>query len=456
VASDPLQFVGLYLDMKRRREQSELAKQQLQIQQQESDQEKLAQAIEAAHKFKDEKIATGIFDALHNGRAPTEQWNLVAEIGKAEKKKAKAAEEAALSSEQYQQVGPQLQGGIAESMAALVAERAAGRVPSPEAQARFGQSIAGASQALGDSPYLRGLISSGVSEGSGIASKQGREYGDFSQRTRLGTNEAIRQSDAIAGRDYEWWKNPNSGEVEVVRANDRKRQGQLQALGYGPVPFSVVAPDTETLRNPQAKASAAAQDLSRSLARGSALLKTVKQHRGQLVGAGAAAARATGKLIGSVSEDMQRGWVRYWTGLEPEQQQGFITQTKQFAAQAIQTFTGETSGRFTDTERRITDEATIVADQINSPASAIGALDAVQTLGVVSQYGQSVRGGNTVYDPRTPEGYNKLLDTYQNRWGMSEASANAAIEEIINLRSDLEEMGVTIYDKVPVKGPGAK
>jgi hypothetical protein len=48
MASDPLQFVGLYLDMKRRREQSELAKQQLQARQGESVDRGFREAVEMA------------------------------------------------------------------------------------------------------------------------------------------------------------------------------------------------------------------------------------------------------------------------------------------------------------------------------------------------------------------------------------------------------------------------
>lgn len=92
MASDPMQLFGLYLDMKRRKEQSAQAQQQMDMQKQQREQQLLANAINIAVKVKDPKIATGAFDAMHGGRAPTEQWNLVEQIAKREAKAAKEAE----------------------------------------------------------------------------------------------------------------------------------------------------------------------------------------------------------------------------------------------------------------------------------------------------------------------------------------------------------------------------
>jgi hypothetical protein len=216
MASDPLQFVGLYLDMKRRREEQALAQERFAQQQtmarDHGDQQKLAQALEYAVKVKDPKVATGIFDALHNGRAPTEQWNLVEQVAKNEQKRQREAAEAAEQEALTKQRGTKDYGDLARGLAA---------VP-PGQEQQFIESLVGAGAI---DPRLAGPL---AARGFSIAQAQEGQLGIKEREAGISRRSQIAQSAAISAnerayKDYTI-QDKQTGERRTVIGHEKFQQ----------------------------------------------------------------------------------------------------------------------------------------------------------------------------------------------------------------------------------------
>ena len=226
----PTDVLGLYLDLKARRDQEERFRAAQEAQAQAIHQNALTQAVELGIATGDEGLATGLFDrSTPLGMAG--DYDAIAGAAKIGKQRLKRAEDI----QQFQQTASQYGSGISGTLAPLEAARLAGQQPTAAQQAAFGQAIASASQGLGESPFLSGLIQGGVAAGLGAGAQRESEFADYQRRARFGTQEAIRQSDIIASRNYETWFNPQTGKFDNARADDRSRKARLDKSGYFPV-----------------------------------------------------------------------------------------------------------------------------------------------------------------------------------------------------------------------------
>lgn len=206
MASDPLQFIGLYLDMKRRKEESALAQQK---QQDSVRSDALAQAINVAVKTGDSKLATGMLEAAQGGVSRMQDWELVDAAAKNARKQMKAAE---------------------------AAKAAKASIPNESAQTDFAKGLAAQLQAPGDPlrnavEGIRGLpnappvITNQLMQRAGaIAGEQKRAGAEYGRRKVLSTDEWIRGKGAAAGGGAAGVKAPS--DVQTNRAEDRRNSAE--------------------------------------------------------------------------------------------------------------------------------------------------------------------------------------------------------------------------------------
>jgi hypothetical protein len=204
MASDPMQLFGLYLDMKRRKEESAQQKQALEMRQSQMRQDALARAIEVAVQTGDSKLATGLLEASQGGMSRMQDWELVDAAAKNARKQMKAKEEA---------------------------REARVATPNAAAQTDLSRGLAAQLQAPGDPlrnavEGIRGLPNAPpvvtnqlMQRAGGIVGEQKRASAEFDRRKIKSTEEWIRGQRATKGGGGGDGK---PSDVEVNRATDRE------------------------------------------------------------------------------------------------------------------------------------------------------------------------------------------------------------------------------------------
>jgi hypothetical protein len=147
---------------------------------------------------------------------------------------------------------------------------------------------------------------------------------------------------------------------------------------------------------------------------------------------------AGGGLIGQLNLSLGEGFTEFVTGVSPQELQTFRTEAQALVAQSITQFTGEESGRFTERERQLTDEALRLLEGTASFAQIKSATEIATKLAFMQRDRQRFEAGLEFAEDLSTEAGQRALLAEIIRAGASPAVAAETVRELIDLRVDLE------------------
>ena len=139
---------------------------------------------------------------------------------------------------------------------------------------------------------------------------------------------------------------------------------------------------------------------------------------------------------------------------DPKALQSFITNTRIFVAQNIAAVTGEDSGRISEPERFLTNQALATLDTITDAESAIAAIQASIAATYVQQHRNLlVVGGDnrplSVYDPEGINGFNEeAIVFHANRLATKFGFDKTQIQRTLTVMRDMEELGLDVLTEI--------
>ena len=200
----------------------------------------------------------------------------------------------------------------------------------------------------------------------------------------------------------------------------------------------------------------AAGETANSLAAGAALINDALSIGGNLDTLNRSILDKGGKILAQIpilGDDAKAALYDAFDA-DPQALQSFITNTRIFVAQNIAAVTGEDSGRISEPERFLTNQALATLDTITDAESAIAAIQASIAATYVQQHRNLlVVGGDnrplSVYDPNGKDGFNEEAVVFHaNRLATKFGFDKTQIQRTLTVMRDMEELGLDVLTEV--------
>ncbi|MGI9435667.1 MAG: hypothetical protein ACR2Q4_12710 [Geminicoccaceae bacterium] len=190
------------------------------------------------------------------------------------------------------------------------------------------------------------------------------------------------------------------------------------------------------------EAGAAAREEAANIASFSSLLGELER-----IGPGAAGIRGLvgsvgAGLLGQLNEGLAEGFSEVFTGASPEEIASVRQRSRVVIAQSLSQITGEESGRFTEAERALANDALRLLEPDASFEQIRGALGTAVSIGFVSRdRNEMLAGVEPRFDLGTNEGREKLLEELIINLGLTANEALATMDQIVLQRRLVGESG---------------
>jgi len=136
--------------------------------------------------------------------------------------------------------------------------------------------------------------------------------------------------------------------------------------------------------------------------------------------AGVAQATLGQEVFGASGQSAADSLSKRVAGVTPQDLKFFVTERKLSVAQSIKVITGDTSGRYTDTEQRITREALASLELMTTPEEVLGASAVILKVHLQSELREGMKiGKEPRFDLTTDAGTDKFR-AFSKRVGLSE------------------------------------
>ena len=194
----------------------------------------------------------------------------------------------------------------------------------------------------------------------------------------------------------------------------------------------------------------AAAETSNSLASGAALINDALSLGGNLDTLNRSILDKGGKILSQIpilGDDAKAALFDAFDA-DPQALQSFITNARIFVAQQISAITGEDSGRISEPERFLANQALATLDSMTDAQSAIAAIQASVAATYVQQHRNLlVVGGNnkplSIYDPNGKNGFSEAGAVYHaNRLATKFGFDKTQIQRTLKVMRDMEELGL--------------
>ena len=238
--------------------------------------------------------------------------------------------------------------------------------------------------------------------------------------------------------------NPLANEQGLVPSTSY--QGKFEYYG------TTVTGDPESVfggQNVEDIANAAAET-SNSLASGAALINDALSLGGNLDTLNRSILDKGGKILSQIpilGDDAKAALFDAFDA-DPQALQSFITNARIFVAQQIAAITGEDSGRISEPERFLANQALATLDSMTDAQSAVAAIQASVAATYVQQHRNLlVVGGDnkplSVYDPNGKNGFSEAGAVYHaNRLATKFGFDKKQVQRTLQVMRDMEELGL--------------
>lgn len=200
----------------------------------------------------------------------------------------------------------------------------------------------------------------------------------------------------------------------------------------------------------------AAAETSNSLASGAALINDALSLGGNLDTLNRSILDKGGKILSQIpilGDDAKAALFDAFDA-DPQALQSFITNARIFVAQQISAITGEDSGRISEPERFLANQALATLDSMTDAQSAVAAIQASVAATYVQQHRNLlVVGGNnkplSVYDPNGKNGFNEAgLVFHANRLATKFGFDKTQIQRTLQVMRDMEQLGLQTLTEI--------
>ena len=194
----------------------------------------------------------------------------------------------------------------------------------------------------------------------------------------------------------------------------------------------------------------AAAETSNSLASGAALINDALSLGGNLDTLNRSILDKGGKILSQIpilGDDAKAALFDAFDA-DPQALQSFITNARIFVAQQISAITGEDSGRISEPERFLANQALATLDSMTDAQSAVAAIQASVAATYVQQHRNLlVVGGDnkplSVYDPNGKNGFSEAGAVYHaNRLATKFGFDKKQVQRTLQVMRDMEELGL--------------
>ena len=200
----------------------------------------------------------------------------------------------------------------------------------------------------------------------------------------------------------------------------------------------------------------AAGETANSLAAGAALINDALSIGGNLDTLNRSILDKGGKILSQIpilGDDAKAALYDAFDA-DPQALQSFITNARIFVAQQIAAITGEDSGRISEPERFLANQALATLDAMTDAQSAIAAIQASVAATYVQQHRNLlVVGGDnrplSVYDPNGKDGFNEEAVVFHaNRLATKFGFDKTQIQRTLTVMRDMEALGLNVLTEV--------
>ena len=200
----------------------------------------------------------------------------------------------------------------------------------------------------------------------------------------------------------------------------------------------------------------AAAETSNSLASGAALINDALSLGGNLDTLNRSILDKGGKILSQIpilGDDAKAALFDAFDA-DPQALQSFITNARIFVAQQIAAITGEDSGRISEPERFLANQALATLDSMTDAQSAIAAIQASVAATYVQQHRNLlVVGGDnkplSIYDPNGKDGFSEVgIVFHANRLATKFGFDQLQIQRTLKVMRDMEELGLQELTRV--------
>ena len=194
----------------------------------------------------------------------------------------------------------------------------------------------------------------------------------------------------------------------------------------------------------------AAAETANSLASGAALINDALSLEGNLDTLNRSILDKGGKILSQIpilGDDAKAALFDAFDA-DPQALQSFITNARIFVAQQIAAITGEDSGRISEPERFLANQALATLDAMTDAQSAIAAIQASVAATYVQQHRNLlVVGGDnkplSVYDPNGKNGFSEAgIVFHANRLATKFGFDQTQVQRTLKVMRDMEELGL--------------
>ena len=194
----------------------------------------------------------------------------------------------------------------------------------------------------------------------------------------------------------------------------------------------------------------AAAETANSLASGAALINDALSLGGNLDSLNRSILDKGGKILSQIpiiGDDAKAALFDAFNE-DPQALQSFITNARIFVAQQIAAVTGEDSGRISEPERELTNEALALLKGVTDAESAIAAIQSSVGATYVQQHRNLlVVGGDnkplSVYDPNGKNGFSEVGAVFHaNRLATKFGFDKIQVQRTLKVMRDMEELGL--------------
>ncbi len=194
----------------------------------------------------------------------------------------------------------------------------------------------------------------------------------------------------------------------------------------------------------------AAAETANSLASGAALINDALSLGGNLDSLNRSILDKGGKILSQIpiiGDDAKAALFDAFDE-DPQALQSFITNARIFVAQQISAVTGEDSGRISEPERELTNEALALLKGVTDAESAIAAIQSSVGATYVQQHRNLlVVGGDnkplSVYDPNGKNGFSEVGAVFHaNRLATKFGFDKVQVQRTLKVMRDMEELGL--------------
>ena len=194
----------------------------------------------------------------------------------------------------------------------------------------------------------------------------------------------------------------------------------------------------------------AAAETANSLASGAALINDALSLEGNLDTLNRSILDKGGKILSQIpflGDDAKAALFDAFDA-DPQALQSFITNARIFVAQQIAAITGEDSGRISEPERFLANQALATLDSMTDAQSAVAAIQASVAATYVQQHRNLlvVGGGNkplSVYDPNGKDGFSEAGAIFHgNRLKFKFGFDKTQVQRTLTVMKNMEELGL--------------